>query len=129
MVENAAAPTEIRLNPDKDELKVSFGGDTQFTFPAELLRVMSPSAEVQGHSPEQRKTVGGKRFVKIRNIEMVGNYAIRISFDDGHDTGLYSWKYLMELGQEQEGRWKFYLFELEEKGLSRDPLPPPKLNS
>ena len=91
--------------------------------PAELLRVTSPSAEVQGHSPEQRKTVSGKRMVKISNIEPVGNYAVKISFDDGHDTGIFSWKYMMELGQEQEGRWKYYLYELEEKGLSRDPFP------
>jgi len=121
MVESAVAPTEIRLNPEKDELTISFGSDTNYKFSAEFLRVHSPSAEVQGHSEAQRKTIGGKRFVTITDIEPVGNYAIKLTFDDGHDTGLFSWKYLTELGSEMEGRWKFYLFELEEKGLKREP--------
>ena len=121
MVENAPAPTEIRLNSEKDELTLSFGEDISYKYSAEFLRVHSPSAEVQGHSEAQRKTVGGKRFVKITNIEPVGNYAIKLTFDDGHDTGLFSWKYLTELDSEMEGRWAFYLYELEEKGLTREP--------
>jgi len=121
MTDNAPAPTEIRLNPEKDELLISFADDLSHKFSAEFLRVHSPSAEVQGHSEAQRKTIGGKRFVKITDIEPVGNYAIKLTFDDGHDTGLFSWKYLSELGSEMEGRWKFYLFELEEKGLQREP--------
>ncbi|MDH3582151.1 MAG: gamma-butyrobetaine hydroxylase-like domain-containing protein, partial [Hyphomicrobiales bacterium] len=83
-------------------------------------RVNSPSAEVQGHSPDQRKTVGGKKKVLIKTLEPVGNYAVRILFDDGHDTGLYSWSYLAELGAEHEQRWSGYLEELAQKGLSRD---------
>ena len=121
MVENAAPPTEIRLNSDKDELTLSFDADTNYKFSAEFLRVHSPSAEVQGHSESQRKTVGGKRFVKITKIEPVGNYAVKLTFDDGHDTGLFSWQYFTELGSEMEGRWAFYIYELEEKGLSREP--------
>ena len=121
MIDNGPAPTEIRLNSDKDELAISFGDDSGYKYSAEFLRVQSPSAEVQGHSEAQRKTIGGKRFVKITNIEPVGNYAIKITFDDGHDTGLFSWKYLTELGQEFDARWKFYLFELEDKGLTREP--------
>ncbi|MFV0295597.1 MAG: P-loop NTPase, partial [Hyphomicrobiaceae bacterium] len=112
---------------DKPELEVIAGGselkitdkDAAFTLPAEMLRVMSPSAEVQGHSPSERVTVGGKRNVKIRSLEPVGNYATRISFDDGHDTGLYTWDYLRTLGTEQHERWARYLSELAEKGLDR----------
>jgi len=80
---------------------------------------MSPSAEVQGHSPEQRVTVGGKRNVKIKDLRPVGNYAVRIAFDDGHDTGLFTWTYLQQLGREKEMRWKAYLADLEKKGLTR----------
>lgn len=112
-------PTEIRLSKDKDELTVAFDDGTSFTLPAEYLRVHSPSAEVQGHSPEQRVTVGGKRNVQVANLEQVGNYALKIRFDDGHDTGLYSWGYLRELGSEQDERWAQYLSELEDKGMSR----------
>lgn len=121
MFDNAPAPSEIRLSKDKDELTISFGDDKSYAFSAEFLRVHSPSAEVQGHSEAQRKTIGGKQFVKITDIEPAGNYAIKITFDDGHDTGLFSWKYLDELGSEMEARWAFYLYELEEKGLSREP--------
>lgn len=113
-------PTEIRLNKSKSELSASFDDGTSYSFSAEFLRVNSPSAEVQGHSPDQRKTVGGKKKVLIKTLESVGNYAVRILFDDGHDTGLYSWSYLAELGAEQEQRWSGYLEELAQKGLSRD---------
>ncbi|GAB4226177.1 MAG: DUF971 domain-containing protein [Methyloligellaceae bacterium] len=112
-------PTELRLNKEKNELTIDFDDGSSYALSAEFLRVMSPSAEVQGHSPDQRVTVGGKQSVKISNIEPVGNYAVRLVFDDGHDTGLYSWAYLRELGEEREARWAGYLAELKEKGLDR----------
>jgi DUF971 family protein len=88
--------------------------------PAEYLRVSSPSAEVQGHAPAERKTVGGKRRVAIRGVEPVGTYAVRLVFDDGHDTGIYTWPYLHELGHDQPARWAAYLAALTQKGLDRD---------
>lgn len=90
-----------------------------FSLPAELLRVMSPSAEVQGHSPEQRVTVPGKRGVAIRDVRAVGNYAVQIVFDDGHDTGYYRWPYLFDLGTRQDDLMQAYLAELAAKGLNR----------
>ncbi|MGE0701853.1 MAG: P-loop NTPase [Hyphomicrobiaceae bacterium] len=99
-------------------LEVAFPAAT-YRLSAEMLRVMSPSAEVQGHSPSQRVTVGGKRNVRIRDLQPVGNYAVRIAFDDGHDTGLFTWDYLERLGREKDERWAGYLAELSEKGLSR----------
>lgn len=113
-------PTEIRLNPEKNVLNVTFDDGNSFSYSAEFLRVLSPSAEVQGHSADQRVTVPGKIDVLVRTIEPVGNYAVRIVFDDGHDTGLYSWDYLHELGTSYEERWQEYLGELEEKGLTRE---------
>jgi DUF971 family protein len=112
-------PTELRLDKDKRILTVSFDDGKSFTIPAELLRVLSPSAEVQGHSPEQRVTVAGKRNVGIARLEPVGNYAVRIMFTDGHDTGLYVWEYLREIGEEKEQRWQEYLKDLAAKRLSR----------
>ena len=112
-------PTEIKLDAEKRNLAVRFDDGQSFTLPAELLRVMSPSAEVQGHSPEQRITVPGKKDVRILRLEPVGNYAVRIGFDDGHDTGLYVWDYLRDLGENQEARFKSYLNELASKGLTR----------
>ena len=105
---------------DQSELAVTFEGAKPFTLSAEMLRVMSPSAEVQGHSPDQRVTVGRKRNVKIKELRPVGNYAVRIVFDDGHDTGLYAWSYLQTLDQEREKRWAEYLSALAVKGLSRE---------
>jgi DUF971 family protein len=102
-------PTEIRLATDKRTLTVSFDTNERFALPAEYLRVESPSAEVQGHRPEEKKTVEGKQDVAITAIEPVGNYAIRIVFDDGHNTGLYGWDYLYELGHELNSRWLAYL--------------------
>ena len=116
---SAPWPTEIRLNPAKDVLTVAFDDGERIALAAEYLRVESPSAEVQGHMPSERKTVPGKRHVKIVRLEPVGNYAVRITFDDGHDTGLYSWSYLHELGREHETRWDAYLDRLEEEDLSR----------
>ncbi len=101
-------------------LTVTFADHHPFELPAELLRVASPSAEVQGHSPDQRVTVPGKRDVGIMKIEPVGNYAVRITFDDLHDTGIFTWDYLHQLGHEKEERWEAYLAELIEKGLSRE---------
>jgi len=114
-----AAPPQLALNPSKDRLTVAFEGGATYELSAEMLRVMSPSAEVQGHSPSQRVTVGGKRNVKIRDLQPIGNYAVRIVFDDGHDTGLFSWSYLDELGRERDKRWAGYLAELQTKGLNR----------
>lgn len=112
-------PPTLAVSPDKSELHVGFPGEETFTLSAEMLRVMSPSAEVQGHSPDQRVTVGRKRNVKIKELRPVGNYAVRIVFDDGHDTGLYAWSYLQTLDQEREKRWAEYLSALAVKGLSR----------
>ena len=112
-------PTELKLDAEKRVLAVSFDDGQSFALPAELLRVMSPSAEVQGHSPEQRVTVPGKKAVRIVKLDPVGNYAVRITFDDGHDTGLYVWEYLRDLGENQEARFQSYLEELAAKGLTR----------
>lgn len=116
-----AAPTELRVSKDRKLLTVTFPGAGACKLPAEMLRVLSPSAEVQGHSPEQRVTVPGKRDIAIRDIVPTGNYAVRIVFDDGHDTGIFTWTYLEELGREKETRWQAYIAELEAKGLSREP--------
>ena len=113
--------SELRLKKNRRTLHVSFDNGEEFDLPAEYLRVMSPSAEVQGHSPAQRKTIGGKRNVEIIKLEPVGHYAIRVVFDDLHDTGIYAWPYFLDLGREKAERWARYLAELEEKGLSRDP--------
>ncbi|HWK63322.1 MAG TPA: DUF971 domain-containing protein [Rhizobiaceae bacterium] len=113
------APTELRVSKDRKLLTVTYPGHQAFQLEAELLRVLSPSAEVQGHSPEQRITVPGKRNVAILGVEPVGNYAVRITFDDLHDTGIFTWNYLRELGLEKEQRWQAYLDELAQKGLSR----------
>jgi len=112
-------PTELRVSQDRKTLTVAFEDGTRHELPAEMLRVMSPSAEVQGHSVAQRKTIGGKKTVQIMQVEPVGNYAVRIVFDDMHSTGIFTWTYLDELGREKEARWAAYLAELEEKGLSR----------
>ncbi|KAB2868363.1 MAG: DUF971 domain-containing protein [Bauldia sp.] len=114
-------PTEIRLKKDRRSLVVRFDDGAEFDLPAELLRVLSPSAEVQGHSPEQRQTVGGKIGVAISAVDPVGNYAVRLTFSDGHDTGLFSWSYLRRLGNERERLWADYLADLEAKGLGRSP--------
>ena len=112
-------PTELRLRRAERILQVAFDDGSHFSLPAEYLRVESPSAEVQGHAPDQRKVVGGKRHVAITAVEPVGHYAVRLVFDDGHDTGLYSWDVLHLLGREQEARWQAYLDALDSKGLNR----------
>ena len=112
-------PTELRVSQDKRLLTVSCDDGSRHELPAEMLRVMSPSAEVQGHSPEQRKTVGGKKDVQIMQVEPVGNYAVRIVFDDMHSTGIFTWTYLHELGADKDAKWAAYLAELAENGLTR----------
>ncbi|MBX6746804.1 MAG: DUF971 domain-containing protein [Acetobacteraceae bacterium] len=114
-------PTEIRLKRAERVLEVVFDDGARFTLPAEYLRVESPSAEVQGHAPDQKVIVSGRREVGIIRVEPVGHYAIRIVFDDLHDSGIYSWDYLYQLGAEQAERWAAYEAELAAKGLSRDP--------
>jgi DUF971 family protein len=116
----AAWPTEIRLSPDKRMLTVSFDDGVRYVLAAEYLRVTSPSAEVQGHSKAQKQTVPGKIDVTIATVQPVGNYAVRLGFDDGHDTGLFTWTYLRELGRDHERLWNAYLAELAEKGFSRN---------
>ena len=113
-------PTEIRLSSDRRVLNVAFEDGTRYALPAEYLRVSSPSAEVQGHSPLERKVIGGKRSVAILAVQPVGNYAVKLGFDDMHDTGIYGWGYLHTLGREYETRWTTYLSELAERGLDRE---------
>jgi DUF971 family protein len=112
-------PTELRLKRAERRLDVTFDDGTTFNLPAEYLRVESPSAEVQGHSASQKQTVPGKAQVAIERIEPVGHYAVRLIFDDGHDTGIFSWDYLHELGVEQDKRWQAYLAEIAARGLNR----------
>lgn len=119
--EPASWPAEIRYESAERTLHVSFDDGQRFALPAEFLRVESPSAEVQGHVPDQKQIVPGRRHVGIMALEPVGNYAVRIRFDDLHDTGIFSWTYLRRLGREQEQRWATYLEALEARGLSRDP--------
>ena len=114
------APKELRVSKDRRQLTVTFADHAPFDLPAEMLRVLSPSAEVQGHSPEQRVTVPRKRHVAILKVEPVGNYAVRITFDDRHDTGIFTWDYLHRLGHEKTALWQAYLDELAAKGLSRE---------
>jgi DUF971 family protein len=118
---NTVWPTELVVKRAERELHIAFDDGARFVLTAEYLRTQSPSAEVQGHSEAERKTIGGKQTVAITGAEPVGNYAVRLLFDDGHDTGLFSWSYLHELGREQDIRWKKYLQELADKGLRRAP--------
>lgn len=113
-------PSELKISPDRKVLTVVFDNAESFALPAEMLRVLSPSAEVQGHGPGQKITVPGKRHVQIAQVLATGNYAVRIAFDDGHDTGIFTWKYLRELGQKGDDLFANYLGDLEAKGLTRD---------
>lgn len=119
MSDEASWPAEIRVSPDKKTLTLKFYDGSSASFTAEFLRVHSPSAEVQGHSREQKQIVSGKQSVAIMKIEPVGNYAVRISFDDMHNTGLFSWAYFHEMADRQDELWTAYLAELEDKGLRR----------
>ena len=114
-------PVEIRLKSQEKALEIDFDDGSKFRYPAELLRVESPSAEVQGHGPNQKTLVPGRRHVGIMGVEPVGNYAIRIKFDDLHDTGIFTWRYLYGLGKHADEIFAGYVKALEEKGLSRDP--------
>ncbi|SUS05246.1 conserved hypothetical protein [Candidatus Defluviicoccus seviourii] len=114
-------PMEIRLKRDEKVLEIDFEDGHRFRLPAELLRVESPSADVQGHNPSQKTIVAGRRHVGITGLEPVGHYAVRITFDDLHDSGLYSWDWLYHLGVNQDRLWHDYLAALAERGLSRDP--------
>lgn len=118
--EGTLSKPELELVDDGTSLAVTFADGGRYVLTAEMLRVMSPSAEVQGHSPSQRVTVGGKSRVRITALEPVGSYAVRIRFSDGHDTGLFTWSYLEELGRDKDAKWAAYIAELDEKGLSRD---------
>jgi DUF971 family protein len=113
-------PTELALSKDKRTLTIAFEDGVSHALTAEYLRVMSPSAEVQGHSPDQRKTVGGKQDVMILNVIPVGNYAVRLTFDDMHSTGIFGWDYLDALGREHAERWGGYLAEIAAKGMKRE---------
>jgi len=114
-------PTEIRLLREEKALVIDFDDGQTFRLTAELLRVESPSADVQGHGPDQKKTIGGRRHVGIMEVTAVGNYAISIQFDDLHDTGIYTWDLLYDYGQRQDQLWQDYLKALDEQGLTRDP--------
>lgn len=113
-------PEEIRIDKDRKTLRIAFEDGADFAIPAELLRVESPSAEVQGHGPGQKQLVTGKRNVKLIQAEPNGNYAVRLGFDDGHGTGIFSWRYLRFVGENQETLMAEYLDALDEAGQSRD---------
>ncbi|MGV0909367.1 DUF971 domain-containing protein [Martelella sp. FOR1707] len=115
-----AIPTEIRVSKDRRSLTVTFDDGARYMLPAEMLRVLSPSAEVKGHGPGQAVTVPGKRNVEIMTVAAAGNYAIRIGFDDMHDSGIYTWTYLHELGVDGARMFADYEAELAEKGMTRD---------
>ena len=114
-------PVELRLKRAEKLLEIAFDDGSHFSLPAEYLRVESPSAEVQGHGPGQKTLVPGRAHVGIIGLEPIGNYAVRITFDDLHDTGIYSWSYLYQLGVEQQRRWREYLDALAANGLRREP--------
>jgi DUF971 family protein len=114
-------PVEIRIKSKEKALEIDFDNGECFIIKAELLRVESPSAEIQGYGSGQKVTLAGRKHVGILSVEPVGNYAIKISFDDMHDTGIYSWQYLYDLGANQNDLWHDYLNRVEELGFSRDP--------
>ena len=124
MTTDAAVPTEIRIRRATRTLEVDFADGAAAVLPAEYLRVESPSAEVQGHHPSERKTVPGKRAVNIAAVEPIGHYAVRIRFSDGHDTGIFTWVYLRTLHDEHAARWAAYLQALARQGMQRGPEPP-----
>lgn len=114
-------PTELRVSKDRKTLAIAYNTGERHELSAEYLRVCSPSAEVKGHAPSQKQTVPGKRNVEIMKVEPVGNYAVRIHFDDMHNSGIFSWTYFLDLGRDRDTHWGSYLKELEQKGLRRDP--------
>lgn len=120
--QNTPRPTEIKLHQKSNELELTFDNGNNFHLPCEFLRVYSPSAEVRGHGPGQETLQVGKRGVEINGIEPVGNYAVVLQFSDGHDSGIYSWDYLHDLGANQEALWQRYLERMTEAGANRDPV-------
>lgn len=118
---NSPIPTEIKLHQQSRVMEVAFNDDSRFTMPFEYLRVFSPSAEVRGHGPGQEVLQVGKKNIEIKNIEPVGQYAVVLVFSDGHDSGIYSWDYLYDLGAKQEFYWNSYLRRMDEAGASREP--------
>jgi DUF971 family protein len=114
-------PTELRLHKDRRTLSIAYDSGEHFDHSAEYLRVKSPSAEVQGHSPAERRTVPGKIGVRVLEVQPVGNYAVRLVFDDTHATGIYSWDYLRDLGLNHDRYWREYLDELAAKKMTREP--------
>ncbi|WP_020177895.1 DUF971 domain-containing protein [Methylopila sp. M107] len=119
MTDDAGWPTELRLSPDGRTLTVAWADGARHAIAAELLRVESPSADVQGHSPDQKTTVAGKRDIAIRDVQEVGSYAVRLVFTDGHDTGIYTWAALRDFGQRGEEMFADYLSALDDLGLKR----------
>ena len=114
-------PTEIKLHQQSRIMEIAFNNGDRFELPYEYLRLYSPSAEVRGHGPGQETLQVGKKQVEIKNIEPVGHYAVVLEFSDGHNTGIYSWDYLYDLGRYQEAYWKAYLLRMEQAGVSREP--------
>ena len=117
-------PTEVKLRKQSNILELSYSDGSQLTFSSEFLRVHSPSAEVRGHGKGQEVLQPGKRHVKLKNIEPVGNYAVKLEFDDGHNTGIFSWDYLISIGRDKKTLWDDYLLKLQQAGKTRDPSPP-----
>lgn len=121
LTQDTPIPTEIKLHQKSRMLEVAFNDGSRFSLPCEYLRVFSPSAEVRGHGPGQEVLQVGKKNVEIKAIEPVGQYAVVLVFSDGHDSGIYSWDYLYDLGRKQDFYWQAYLRRLEEAGASREP--------
>lgn len=119
--EDTPQPSEIKLHQKSRILEITFDDGSRFELPCEFLRVYSPSAEVRGHGPGEEVLQAGKKDVEITAIEPVGTYAINLVFSDGHDTGIYTWSYLYELGKNQQALWERYLARLKAAGLSREP--------
>ncbi|MBE65607.1 MAG: 1-(5-phosphoribosyl)-5-((5-phosphoribosylamino)methylideneamino)imidazole-4-carboxamide isomerase [Gammaproteobacteria bacterium] len=117
-------PTEVKLRRQSNTLELSYSDGSQLEFSSEFLRVHSPSAEVRGHGKGQEVLQTGKRLVKLKNVEPVGNYAVKLEFDDGHNTGIFSWDYLISIGRDKKTLWDDYLLKLQQAGKTRDPSPP-----
>ena len=117
-------PTEVKLRRQSNTLELSYSDGSQLEFSSEFLRVHSPSAEVRGHGKGQEVLQTGKRQVKLKNVEPVGNYAVKLEFDDGHSTGIFSWDYLISIGRDKKTLWDDYLLKLQQAGKTREPSPP-----
>jgi len=122
---SAPRPTEIKLHQASRKLEIAFDDGARYELSCEFLRVYSPSAEVRGHGPGQEVLQIGKKNVEIKGIEPVGTYAVQLTFSDGHDTGIYSWEYLYELGENEAALWDRYLARMKEAGASREPMAGP----